>query len=194
MNKKIILAVVLFILLLAVVPFLQAWFFTQHTSGKTIVDKPINAPYLKNTKKDLTLVFYGYVGCVRVCTPILHQLDDFYDSPSFAPLKPFVGVAFVNLMPELGVNQPQAFAESFNPDFEGIYLTHKGIMNIDRELQVFFSKSLSEKGEMDHSEHLYLIEREKSGIVVLKNIYTTHPINRALIIEDIQKLLSETNE
>jgi protein SCO1/2 len=191
MNKKIILAVTLFVLLLIAVPFVQGLFFAQQTTGKIMINKPINAPYLKDTNKDLTLIFFGYVGCVRVCTPILHQLDDLYDSSAFAPLKPFVGVSFINLMPELGTNQPQAFAESFNPQFEGVYLTQKELMGIDREFSVFFSKSLSEKGEIDHSDHLYLIEREKSGTVVLKNIYTTHPINKALIVSDIQKLLNE---
>lgn len=191
MNKKVILAITLFVVLLVAVPFLQALFFAQQTAGKIIINQPITAPYLKETKKDLTLVFFGYVGCVRVCTPILHQLDDFYDSSSFAPLKPFVGVTFVNLMPELGMNQPQLFAESFNFQFEGVYLTQKELMGIDREFSVFFSKSLSKEGEIDHSDHLYLIEREKSGIVVLKNIYMTHPLNRGLIVSDIQKLLNE---
>ncbi|MDD2267371.1 SCO family protein [Sulfuricurvum sp.] len=194
MNKKIVLAVVLFVVLLVAVPFIQALFFTQQTAGKIVINQPINAPYLNNTKKEITLVFFGYVGCVRVCTPILHQLNDFYDSPQFAPFQGTVGVSFVNLMPELDKNQPQLFAESFNHEFEGVYLTQKELMSIDRELNVFFSKSLSESGEIDHSDHLYLIEREKSGIVVLRNIYTTHPINRSLIVDDIRKLLSEKNE
>jgi protein SCO1/2 len=194
MNKKFILAFTLFALLFIGVPLLQSVFFSKQTAGKIIINQPIDAPYIKHTKKDLTLVFFGYVGCVRICTPILHQLDDFYDSSSFKILKPFVGVSFVNLMPEIGMDQPQAFAESFNHDFEGIYITQKELMNIDREFSVFFSKSLSDKGEIDHSDHLYLIERQKSGIVILKNIYTTHPINRSLIVEDIRKLLSERNE
>lgn len=191
MNKKIILAVTFFVLLLVAVPLVQSLFFAHQTVGRIMIDQPIDAPYLKDSKKELTLVFFGYVGCMRVCTPILYQLDDFYDSSIFASLKPFVGVTFVNLMPEVGVDQPQSFAHSFNPQFEGVYLTQKELMGIDREFGVFFSKSLSEKGEIDHSDHIYLIERKKNGIVVLKNIYTTHPINRALIVSDIQKLVNE---
>ncbi len=191
MNKKIILAFTLFVLLLVAVPLFQSFFFTHQSVGRIMIDQPIDAPYLKDGKKDLSLVFFGYVGCTRVCTPILYQIDDFYDSSLFAPLKPFVGVIFINLKPEVEIDQPKSFAQAFNPQFEGLYLTQKELMGIDREFSVFFSKSLSEKGEIDHSDHIYLIERKKSGIVVLKNIYTTHPINRAVIVSDIQKLLNE---
>lgn len=190
MNKKIILAAIFFIILLIVLPLLQALLFSQHTSGKIEVDQPLNAPYLKNSSKDLSLVFFGYVGCTKVCTPILHQLNGFYDSPEFAPLKPFVGLSFVNLMPEVMPDQPTAFAKSFNSDFEGIYLEQNELMGIDREFNLFFSKSLSNPTEIDHSDHIYLIER-KNGIVILKYIYTTHPINKSLIIEDIKRLLKE---
>lgn len=190
MNKKIVLAVSLFILLLLVFPFLSMFFSTQNTSGKIVINEAINLP-LNDTRKDLTLVFFGYVGCVKVCTPVLHRLDDFYDSPSFAPLKPFVGVSFVNLMPDMTPDQPQAFAQSFNPLFEGVYLSQKELMHIDREFNLFFSKSLIDEGELDHSDHLYLIERQKSGIVVLRNIYTTHPINKELIISDIREIINE---
>ena len=191
MNKKLILAVIFFIILLIVLPFVQTLFFAQQSSGKITIDQPINAPYLATGKKDLSLVFFGYVGCAKVCTPILHQVDDLYDSPEFAPLKPFVGFYFVNLMPEVQPEQVPAFAKSFNGDFEGIYLTQKELMGIDREFSLFFSKSLSDSTEIDHSDHIYLIKKEKSGIVVLKNIYTTHPLNQEQMITDIKQYVRE---
>ncbi len=86
MNKKIILAVLFFIFLLMTVPIIQSLFFAQQTTGKIIVNKNIDAPYLGTAKKDLILVFFGYVGCVKVCSPILKQLSNFYDSAEFAPV------------------------------------------------------------------------------------------------------------
>ncbi len=195
MNKKIVLAVSLFTVLLLAVPLVMTMFLSQQTSGGKIkIDRVIDAPYLNTPKKEITLLFFGYVGCTKVCTPILHQIAIFYASKQFEPLKPYVGVSFVNLMPELSPEQPQLFARSFNPDFEGVYINQKELMGVDRSFKLFFSKDLIEKSEINHSDHLYLMIREKSGIVVLKNIYTTHPINQSLIIEDIQKLLSEKNE
>jgi len=192
MNKKIILTVLLFIFLVIAVPLLQSLFFIQQTSGKIVIEQRIEAPYLRHTDKDLALVFFGYVGCVKVCTPILHQLDAFYDSSLFAPVKPLVSISFVNLMPELEANQPELFAKSFNPHFQGVYLSQKELMGIDRQFSVFFSKSLSEPGEIDHSDHVYLIQRQKNGEILLKNIYTTHPLNKELIVKDILDLQKES--
>lgn len=191
MNRKVILAAVFFILLLVVVPFVQPLFFTQRTAGKVIINKSINAPYLQHSKRDLTLVFFGYVGCTKVCTPILYKLNDFYNSAAFIPLKPFVGFSFVNLMPEIASDQPKIFAKSFNSDFEGVYLDQKELMRIDRNFTLFFSKSLMDAGEINHTDYIYLIERQKSGMVILRNIYTTHPLNKDTIISDIIELLKE---
>ena len=188
MNKKIILAIIFFIFLLIAVPLIQSLFFTQQTSGKIVINQHIDASYLQKSDKDFILVFFGYVGCVNVCTPVLHDLNTFYESKGFAPLKPFVAFSFINLIPELESNQPEMFAKSFNPEFKGIYLSQKELMTVDRDFALFFSKSLRDVGEIDHSDHLYLIERQKNGSLILKNIYTMHPLNKDIIIKDILKL------
>jgi protein SCO1/2 len=192
MNKKIVLSATLFIVLLVAIPLVMTMLFSRQTSGGKIeIDQEINAPYLNPLKKKYTLVFFGYVGCTRVCTPILHQLAELYDSNAFQPLKPYVGVSFVNLMPELSPDQPQIFAHSFNPDFEGIFLTQKELMGVDRSFNLFFSKSLIEKGEIDHSDSIYLLYRGKDGKIILKRIYSTHPLDQVKIIEDIKQCIKE---
>lgn len=187
MNKKIVAAVLISVLFATVVPILLSVLFSSQTEGKIVVEKRIDAPYLNAMSKDMELIFFGYVGCSKVCTPILHQLDNFYDSPSFAPLRPYVGVTFVNLMPEVEADQPQTFAQSFNTAFEGVYLTQRQLMEIDRDFSLFFSKSLREAGEIDHSDYVYLVHREKNGDLKLINIYMTHPLKTGMIIEDIQR-------
>jgi len=191
MNKKIVLAFFLFILLIFILPLAQSLLFATQSSGKIEVNKKINTSYLRSSDKDLILVFFGYVGCVKVCTPILEQLDDLYDSKPFKPYQSEVGVNFINLMPELEPHQPDIFAKSFNPNFRGVYLPQKELMNIDRELGVFFSKNLTLSGEIDHSDNLYLVKREKNGTLVLKSIYTMHPLNREVLIKDISLLQKE---
>lgn len=188
MNKKIILATLFFIFLLMVAPLLFSFMFSHQSYGKITVEQQIDAPYLANTSKDWMLIYFGYVGCTKVCTPILHDLDDFYDSTSFQPLKKSVGFCFVNLMPEVEQDQPDAFAKAFNTEFDGFYLTQKEILSIDREFNLFFSKSLRDVAEINHSDYLYLVHQGENGALVLKNIYTTHPLNRELIISDIHEL------
>lgn len=192
MNKKILLAVTLFVFLLFAIPMMQILFFSQQTAGGKIeIDRTIEAPYLSPLKNEFTLLFFGYVGCTKICTPILQEMGKLYDSKEFQPLKPYVGVTFVNLMPEVTPEQPREFAHSFNPDFHGVYLNQQTLMSLDRTFNVFFSKSLSDKGEIDHSDSIYLLYRGKEGKIVLKNIYATHPLNKSQIVSDIQQLKSE---
>lgn len=172
-------------------PLAQSMVFAQQTEGKIVLEKPIDADYLKGSKKPYLLVFYGYVGCVKICTPVLDNLNGFYSSKDFARYRPYVDLTFVNLLPEVSKEQPELFAKSFNKEFRGVYLTQKELMSIDRELNVFFSKKMGEEYEIDHSDHVYLIKRESDGGLKLINIYTTHPLNHSLIIDDLGEYIKE---
>lgn len=191
MSKKAMLGILFFFLMILVIPAVQSMLFASRSAGKIVIEEKLDAPYLQMSDKDFMLIFFGYVGCTKVCTPILHQLDEMYISKEFAPLQKTVGVTFVNLMPELAPDQPERFAQSFNPLFRGVYLSQKELMNIDRELAVFFSKSMSETTEIDHSDNLYLVEKLQDGSLVLKSIYSMHPLNRKMLINDISQLREE---
>lgn len=158
-------------------------------NGKKATDETINAPYLQKNPKRFQLVFFGYVGCQKVCTPMLHELSAFYESPRFSPLKPLVGFSFVNLVPEMEPHLPQAYAHGINRNFIGIHLNQKELDSIDKEFSLFIAKRLNEPGELDHSDHLYLIERDKNGTLLLKNIYHTHPLDKEKVIADIKAML-----
>lgn len=191
MPKKAVLAILLLILFGMGAPLIFSAFFSTQVQGKIVVNRPIDAPYLQDGTQQLQLVFFGYVGCTKVCTPILQEMSSFYNSESFASLKPYVAFTFVNLMPEVESDQPQTFAESFNRDFRGVYLTQRQLMNIDRDFSLFFSKSISEAGEINHSDYLYLVHRDKNGALKLINIYMTHPLRQEMLIEDIHRYRKE---
>jgi len=173
-------------MLLIGIPVLLPILYTQQYKGKIVVNRPVEAPYLRHSDKDFYLVFFGYVGCTKICTPMLQKLSAMYDSDEFSTLKPSVGFLFVNLMPEVQPDQPQEFARLFQPTFEGVYLDQKQLMNIDRDFAVFFSKSLKDAGELNHSDYVYLIQQHRNGVVELKTIYMTHPLNEGMMIEDIR--------
>lgn len=189
MNRRTVFAALLMIALLVAVPMFISLLFTHQNAGKICVEKEIDAPYLEHVSKDVFLVFYGYVGCTKVCTPMLHRLNAFYSSRAFDPYRNEVGFVFVNLMPEIQPDQPEKFAHFFNPAFEGIYLESRELMEIDRTLGVYFSKSLNDPLELDHSDYIYLIRKDKGGRLVLLNIYMTHPLNQKLVLDDLHEYM-----
>lgn len=190
-SKRVLLAALFFIGLLVLFPIVQALVFTGKTKGKIVVDKTVDAPYLNHSKNNLFLVYYGYVGCTKVCMPILQNVSQFYESEMMAPIKRKVGFVFVNLMSEVSQEQPDAFAKVFHPQFEGVYLTQKELMRIDRDFNLFFSRSLNDPTEINHSDYVYLMEREKNGSLRLHAIYMTHPLNYKILAHDINRRLEE---
>lgn len=149
-------------------------------------EKEIRAEYLKNGKKEYMLVFYGYVGCTKICSPVLDNLNRFYSSKAFAPYEPYVDLVFVNLMPELSAEQPDQFAKSFNKEFRGVYLGEEELSLIDKELRLFFTKRTDESYEIDHSDHVYLIRQDSNGSLKLINIFHTHPFMPEVVINDLK--------
>lgn len=170
MVRKRLPSIVLLVALAVAGPVALSLLFSTQTKGRLEINRPIDAPYLQGSPHEFELVFFGYVGCTNVCTPILEEVARMYRSDTFAPLRQRVGVTFVNLLERVGPDQPQVFASAFDPSFRGVY----------------FLKTLDREGEIDHSDHLYLVHRDHDGSVTLINIYLTHPINPEIIIRDIR--------
>lgn len=154
---------------------------------KVLADTPISAPYLNVGTKEYLLVFYGYVGCAHVCTPVLENLAKFYQSKEFTLYEPKVDLVFVNLLPEVSQEQPDLFAKSFNGKFIGVHLSPKELQSLDKELSVYFAKQKGEAFELDHSDFVYLIKRNPDKSLSLVTIYMTHPFDGAFVVRDLQE-------
>ncbi|MBU1658943.1 SCO family protein [bacterium] len=178
------------------VPFLQSIFFSNTIGGVMKVNKKIQADYIDSDKKVL-LLFFGYFGCKEVCTPVLHELSNLYESEEFKDIKSSVDIFFINLTPEVEEHQPNLFAKYFNKDFKGIYLSRKNVLNIDRNFDVFFASSLNDQAELNHTDHIYLLQNNLDS-KILKYIYSTHPLKTKKLIHDIIQIniksLEEMNE
>jgi len=189
-NKRKLLMIIFIIPLFFVIPFLQSLFFSSTTKGSIQINKEIEENYIKSDKKAL-LVFFGYVGCTDVCTPVLQSANDLYMSKEFKEYKKSVEFLFINLTPEVEEFQPDLFAKYFNKNFRGVYLSKKETLNIDRAFGIYFSRGLSDKSELNHTDNIYLIDNSKNRQVI-KKMYSTHPLNKKQLISDIKTLLKQS--
>lgn len=154
--------------------------------SKPYIDQIINAPYLNVAKKEYLLVFYGYVGCTHVCMPIMDDLKQFYMSEEFKPYQNKTDFVFVNLLPKIDHALPDQFAKSYHHDFYGVHLSEAELGKLDKELQLFFTKDDGKTLDIDHSDHIYVIQRLQNNTFKLVNLYTTHPLKKELILNDLK--------
>lgn len=159
---------------------------TNLQSSKFVINKKIESPILDSLQEQNILLFFGYVGCTDICTPLLQELSTMHGSDAFNELRTSTAIVFVNLIPKLSPDQPQLFASSFNENFIGLHLSKQELYSIDREFSLFYTPSLSDKNELSHSDSLYLLKK-KEGNFILKNIYMTHPLNTNQLIQDIKE-------
>jgi protein SCO1/2 len=186
-NKKTSFTVAFLSFFMLVFLLLQNLLFssTNLESSKFVVHQNIDSHILDSIEKENIILFFGYVGCVDVCTPLLHELNAMYVSKAFHGLEESTAIVFVNLIPELKSDQPQLFATSFNEKFIGLHLNKRDLYSIDRAFSLFYTPSLSNKNELSHSDSIYLLKKKDSRLV-LENIYMTHPLNTTQLIQDIK--------
>jgi protein SCO1 len=182
-SKSKTIFIFLIFLFFITIPFLQSLIFSSNTEGAIKIDKEVKADFIYSDKK-IILLFFGYFGCKDVCTPLLYKLSDLYESQEFTTIKDEVDIFFINLTPEAEQDQPDLFAKFFNKNFKGVYLSKKDIFNLDRTFGVFFSRDLSDKTELNHTDFVYLIENNLNS-KILKSMYSIHPLKTAKLIDDM---------
>jgi len=178
--------IILFILLFSVFIMLLPSFSSKGVS-RMEMNKSMELPYILDANKDIELIFFGYAGCIAICTPRLESLSAWY---THLENKNKIGVRFMDISAPKDRELPMAFAQAFNKDFIGVHLAQSQIREYTRPFQVYFSTSLIDSTEFDHTANLYLLKREGQK-KVLRYIYTSYPFDFEQINLDIKELLNE---
>lgn len=189
MQKKIYSVVlIIFVVMISVAVMIIPTFFTKDIS-RVSLNKQIDLPLILDDTKEIKLVFFGYSGCTKICTPRLYSLATFFNTLP-QNIKKRVGVEFVDISSPDDKELPQMFAHSFNKEFKGIYLDQKILRNYTKEFDVYFSRSLLDKTEFDHTANLYLLKKSNNKKEI-RYIYSSYPYDYKQIRSDIEELLNE---
>jgi len=189
MKKKLYASLILFsIASISVLIMLAPTFFTKGVS-RVSLNQELQLPLILNDTKDIKLIFFGYAGCVNVCTPRLQDLALFYETLG-ENTKKRVGVEFLDISVPQDIKLPNQFAQYFHKDFKGVYLDELIMREYTKAFRVYFSQSLLDKTEFDHSSNLYLVTKDKDK-KSLRYIYTSYPFDFKQIKLDIEELLHE---
>lgn len=144
----------------------------------------VNFPFLKKEKSELVLVYFGYVGCTRVCMPALHDLADIDHEIKKQNFQHIPSVWFVNMTPKMDSLSVQSWAESFDKNFKSYAPNEVELKDMVHTLNLVYTHL---GVEAEHMPYAYLI-RKNGHRYELVYIYTSTPYNRRLILKDIGEL------
>lgn len=189
MQKKIYaFTILVFTLCISIFVVIAPTFFSKELS-RVELHQEINLELLLNTTQEIEIVFFGYAGCVNICTPRLQDIAKFYETLSLDE-QTKVGIVFADISVPLNKILPHEFASFFHPSFRGLFLNQQVLREYTKVFNVYFSQSLMDSSEFDHTSNLYIIKREKSK-KELRYIYKSYPFDFKQIHSDIQGLLYE---
>lgn len=190
MRKKVapiflILAVISVSILIIILP-------TFYSKGASHIElnQELDLELVLDAKQDVELVFFGYAGCIDICSPRLDALGKWYATLPLAKQEK-IGVRFIDLSVPEDKTLPNTFAKAFHERFIGVFLEKSVLRVYSKAFMVYFAKSLTNDDEIDHSTHLYLVKKDKEGKKILRYIYTSYPYDFTQIQSDIKELINE---
>ncbi len=187
-KKTSALLLILTVLALSVLVTILPSFYTKGVS-RVELKQDLDLELVLDKSHDIELVFFGYAGCADICTPRLQDLGRWY---STLPQKfqKRMTLKFLDLSTPEDKGVPDVFAKAFHQNFQGVFLDDHILRVYTKAFSVYFSPSLMDENEMDHTAHLYLLKRDKEG-KELRFIYTAYPYDFRQIQSDIKALIRE---
>ncbi len=153
-------------------------------AGRSEKRIPLEFPFLKHEHSNLVLIYFGYVGCTRVCTPALKDIAEIYRLSEKAGLHHPPSVWFVNMTPEMDAASVQSWAEHFDPQFKSYAPNEEELREMVQTLNLVYT----DLGvEAEHMPYAYLAQKTQNGYELVY-IYTSSPYNRSLILKDLERL------
>lgn len=184
-KKKLFIGILLIVISFMMIAFIN-FIYLFNDSGKVKKEVIINFDFLKEEKKPIVLLYFGYTGCSNICIMALNQLDNLYKELE----QEKVSIYFINLLTNVEKDLTNKYVKSFNEDFIALDFDKKSLYEITSKLKINFAPSLLNSQEINHSGFLYLFQRNNNNFMQ-KYVYTNTPYDIKLIKNDIDKILKD---
>ncbi len=177
--------------LLAILFIGLGWFAYESeqsiSEGRIHVHKHVEFPKDTPELKRHVLVFFGYVGCNEVCNLRMAEIAKIYNAFFDRKQGGELSVLFINLHPSVSTAQADAYAKAFHPSFHGISYEKQTLLNMLRMFNVYYSHSLTDRNEIEHTQFLYFVHKDTTQHFYLYNIYTHAPYDTKMVVDDLIK-------
>lgn len=163
-------------------------FYSSNNLGKIVKEIDADLFFLSDSKNEIAMVFFGYVGCTSVCEPALIEINNIYKKLD----NKRISFYFINLLTDIEPSSVDYFVKNINPNFKGIYLEKKEIDKLQKKLNfTFYSTSLSST-PIEHSGFLHIFKKNENGKFLQKFMYTSRPFNVEGITKDLNQFIKDS--
>jgi len=133
-----------------------------------IEGKEIETPsFLATAKHDLTIVFFGFVGCASVCPNSLTKLSGVLESLETAYPAKSLGAVFVDVRKHADSLSATNYGYQFSDNINGTYLPQeeRGQIISDFALEL---KPGDDYSPLLHTDHFFVLEKEDDSWKILR--------------------------
>lgn len=168
-----------------------SWFAFENeksiSEGRLHVHKPVVFPKSTPILKNHILVFFGYVGCPTICTPRMNEIATIYKDFVQKSSSNELSVLFINLQSTMSTEEADVYAKAFHPEFMGVTYENKELLMTLRMFQAYYSHSLIDSKEIEHTQFLYFVHKDTRNDFYLNNIYIHTPYKKEIVVNDLIK-------
>lgn len=179
--KTFILAIII------VVPILFLIFYSkEHTfieQNQTLPEK-----YNNYFKDGFTLLYVGYTGCRTICVPRLTEISTIQRVLKDNGIKN-LNYLFLDLR-DYGEETSKDFLKAFEGKFNVLTLNKNNKIGFLKELNFYFTKSLYDEYEYEHTSYLYLLHKKRKSVKIVSTIMQ-YPFANDTTIEFIEKRVKD---
>ncbi len=116
--------------------------------------------HMRQAAKRITLLHFGFTRCPSICPDNFRRLQKLYSLLDFAQSK--LGVLFITVDPEY--DSPAVLRKYLsayaNIKALGLWVNKKELRSVSQSFHVNFGESARTEHVIDHSSHIFLIDRE----------------------------------
>lgn len=133
-----------------------------------IENKQIETPsFLAAAKHDITIVFFGFVGCASVCPSSLTKLSEVLESLEETYPAQSLGAVFVDVRKHADSLSAEKYGYEFSDNIDGAYLPQEERSQVisDFALEV---KPVDDHTPLLHTDHFFVLEKEEESWRILR--------------------------
>ena len=170
----IILSILIFILF--ALPYIAIYDKKQAILNELELELPTSS------NSEFALVYFGYVGCKTICSPILKEVSDVLSQVNQENNVQFY---FINISDN--ADAMDEYLNFFDTSFIGLDIEKNKKRILMDKLNAYSSRSIFDKEEFIHSGNLYLFRKNGNTKYILQRIFDFRPYNSPRIVEKLKK-------